>query len=228
MREITLDIETTGLKPSNGHKIVEFGAVELVHLRPTGQHLHLYINPERDVPHAAFAIHGLSTSFLAQHPVFKEQIQKILDFIGTSPLVIHNAPFDLGFLNHALRELTHPTLQNPIVDTLVMARQQFPGSPANLDALCRRFEINTKKRIKHGALIDSEILAEVYFHLKGGLQPNLIDLTAHAKDSQKLTFYKKKVTPRIFSPSSEERKAHKRMVQGIERALWSKYFSQTK
>ncbi len=175
MREIVLDTETTGFEPSEGHRIVEIGAVELFNHMPTGRTYHQYINPERDMPPEAFAVHGLSEEFLRGHPVFREVGQAFVDFVGDAKLIIHNAAFDIKFLNFELGRigLTH-LAWGRVVDTLMMARRKFPGSPASLDALCRRFGVDNSAREKHGALLDSEILAEVYLELIGGRQPDLV------------------------------------------------------
>jgi DNA polymerase III subunit epsilon len=173
MREIVLDTETTGFEPSEGDRIVEIGCVELFNHLPTGRVYHQYINPERAMPEGAFAVHGLGDEFLRGHPVFRDIAQGFLDFIGDGPLVIHNASFDMKFLNAELGWVGKPTLpMSRSLDTLAIARRKFPGSPASLDALCRRFGIDNSAREKHGALLDSEILAEVYLELVGGRQPD--------------------------------------------------------
>lgn len=173
MREIVLDTETTGLDPADGHRIVEIGAVELINHVPTGAHYHQYLNPERDMPPEAFEVHGLSAEFLADKPRFADAVAEFLAFVGDARLVIHNAPFDMKFLNAELRSQGHPPLPMArALDTLAMARRMFPGSPGSLDALCRRFGIDNSRRTRHGALLDSEILAEVYLELIGGRQPD--------------------------------------------------------
>mgnify|MGYP002654689285 CR=1 FL=1 len=173
MREIVLDTETTGFEPTEGHRIVEIGAVELFNHLPTGRTYHQYINPERAMPKEAFEVHGLGDDFLRDKPVFKAVGQAFLDFIGDAKLVIHNAAFDMKFLNAELEWAGLPGLPNDrAVDTLMIARKRFPGSPASLDALCRRFGVDNSAREKHGALLDSEILAEVYLELVGGRQPD--------------------------------------------------------
>jgi DNA polymerase-3 subunit epsilon len=175
MREIVLDTETTGLEPAEGHRIVEIGAVELVNHMPTGRTFHQYINPLRPMPKEAFEVHGLGDDFLRDKPVFKAVGQAFLDFIEDSRLVIHNAAFDMKFLNAELGWAGLPTLAaERALDTLLIARKRFPGSPASLDALCRRFGVDNSSREKHGALLDSEILAEVYLELVGGRQPDLV------------------------------------------------------
>lgn len=173
MREIVLDTETTGFEPSEGDRIVEIGAVELVGHVPTGRTYHQYINPQRAMPQAAFEVHGLGDKFLADKPLFKDIAETFVDFIGDAKLVIHNAAFDMKFLNAELGWVNRQLLpMDQTVDTLAIARRKFPGSPASLDALCRRFGIDNSSRTLHGALLDSEILAEVYLELIGGRQPD--------------------------------------------------------
>ncbi len=174
MREIVLDTETTGFDPEKGDRIVEIGAIELLNHMPTGRVYHQYINPERSMPKEAFDVHGLGDEFLRDKPVFRKIGQEFLDFIGAdSKLIIHNASFDMKFLNWELKTMGLPQIDYArAVDTVLMARAKFPGSPASLDALCRRFGIDNSMREKHGALLDSEILAEVYLELIGGRQPD--------------------------------------------------------
>jgi len=172
-REVVLDTETTGLEPLEGHRIVEIGAVELLNHLPTGNTFHQYLNPQRLMPKEAFEVHGLSDDFLRDKPLFAEVARDFLAFIGDAKLVIHNAAFDLKFLNAELTKLGLPPLAHTrATDTLMIARQRFPGSPSSLDALCRRFGVDNSGRKKHGALLDSEILAEVYLELVGGRQPD--------------------------------------------------------
>lgn len=174
MREVVLDTETTGLDPATGDRIVEIGAVELFNHMPTGKTYHQYINPERMMPKEAFDVHGLSDDFLRDKPVFKSVAAGFLAFVGEARLVIHNAAFDMKFLNAELAAAGFATLPMArSLDTVAISRQKFPGSPASLDALCRRFGIDNSARVKHGALLDSEILAEVYLELIGGRQPDL-------------------------------------------------------
>lgn len=174
MREIVLDTETTGFDPLSGHRLVEIGCVELFNHLPTGEVFHRYVNPERDMPEEAFKVHGLSAAFLADKPLFSDIAQSFLDFIADSTLVIHNAEFDMRFLNAELARIGRPTLpMSRAIDTVAMARKRFPGAQANLDALCRRFDIDNTHRTQHGALLDSELLAEVYLQLIGGRQPGL-------------------------------------------------------
>jgi DNA polymerase-3 subunit epsilon len=175
LREIVLDTETTGFEPSEGHRIVEIGAVELFNHLPTGRTFHVYLNPERSMPKEAFEVHGLGDDFLRDKPLFRQEAQNFLDFVADAKLVIHNASFDMKFLNWELRTHGFPQIPNDrAIDTLMIARSRFPGSPASLDALCRRFGIDNSMREKHGALLDSEILAEVYLELIGGRQPDLV------------------------------------------------------
>ncbi len=175
MREIVLDTETTGLEPTEGHRIVEIGAVELLNHMPTGRTYHQFINPERPMPKEAFDVHGIGDEQLRDKPLFAVIGPAFLDFIGDAQLVIHNASFDMKFLNHELSRANLPSLPAArTTDTLAIARQKYPGSPASLDALCRRFGVDNTMREKHGALLDSEILAEVYLELIGGRQPDLI------------------------------------------------------
>ncbi len=175
MREIVLDTETTGFEPEEGDRIVEIGAVELIGHVPTGRTYHQYINPQRAMPQGAFEVHGLGDDFLRDKPLFKDIAQAFVDFVGDAKLVIHNAAFDMKFLNAELGWVNRPLLpMDQALDTLAIARKRFPGSPASLDALCRRFGIDNSSRTLHGALLDSEILAEVYLELIGGRQPDLV------------------------------------------------------
>lgn len=172
-REIVLDTETTGLSPELGDRVVEIGCVELVNHVPTGRHFHRYINPERDMPADAFRVHGLSAEFLSGHKVFAEHIDEMLAFLGDARLIIHNADFDLGFLNHELSRASRPKLSNKVTDTVALARKKHPGARVSLDALCKHYGIDTSKRSLHGALLDAQILAEVYLELIGGRQVRL-------------------------------------------------------
>lgn len=176
MREIVLDTETTGLEPATGDRIVEIGAVELWNHLPTGRIYHQYVNPERSMPLGAFEVHGLSDEFLAQHPCFRAVGQALLDFLGDARLVIHRAEFDLKFLNHEFGRCAFPGFvpfpSSRAIDTMALVRRRFPGAPASLDAMCRRFGIDNSSRSFHGALLDSQILAEVYLELIGGRQPD--------------------------------------------------------
>ena len=174
VREIVLDTETTGLSPDEGHRIIEIGALELINHMPTGRKLHLYIQPERDIDEAAQNVHGISAEFLKDKPVFADIADEFLDFIKEDVMIIHNASFDMGFINAEFKRLGWNKLADSrAIDTLMMARRKFPGAQASLDALCRRFEIDNSHRDLHGALIDADLLAEVYIELIGGRQPDL-------------------------------------------------------
>lgn len=214
MREIVLDTETTGMEPSAGDKIVEIGCVELDNHLPTGRTLHLYLNPERDVPPEAAAVHGLTNDFLKDKPVFAEVVGDFLDFIGDdAKLIIHNAEFDMKFLNWELKTLGFPSLDaRRAVDTVLMARKKFPGSPANLDALCRRFNVDNTGRTLHGALLDSQLLAEVYLELLGGRQRGLLEDEPRGGAQKTLdaavTFERIFREPRPHSANDEEKAAH--------------------
>ena len=175
MREIVLDTETTGLDPLRGDRLVEVGCVEMYNRMPTGQSFHRYVNPERDMPAEAFAVHGLSTEFLASKPLFAEVVEELLTFIGDAPLVIHNASFDISFINAELDRIKRPPIsRDRLVDTLLLARRKHPGVSNRLDDLCSRYAIDNSRRTKHGALLDAELLAEVYIDLIGARQSQLI------------------------------------------------------
>ena len=169
-REIVLDTETTGLSPVTGDRIVEIGCVELVNHIPTGKHFHRYLNPEREMPEDAYRVHGLSDEFLRDKPLFAEIAEEFLGFVGDATLIIHNAPFDMGFLNAELERVRFASLSNEVIDTVMLARQVHPGARVSLDALCKHYGIDNSRRTLHGALLDSEILAEVYLELIGGRQ----------------------------------------------------------
>ncbi|NAZ37775.1 DNA polymerase III subunit epsilon [Rubellimicrobium sp. CFH 75288] len=230
MREIVLDTETTGFEPEAGDRIVEIGAVELVNHLPTGETFHVYINPERPMPDEAFAVHGLGDDFLRDKPVFAEVADAFLRFVGQARLVIHNAAFDMRFLNHELGRLGHPPIpEERAVDTLALARRRFPGAPASLDALCRRFGIDNSGRTLHGALLDSQLLAEVYLELVGGRQPGLVleggpAKPAPAASSPMATRGPRRARPRLLPPriTPEEVEAHRRFVEAMGAgALWA-------
>jgi DNA polymerase III subunit epsilon len=227
MREIVLDTETTGFEPGEGDRIVEIGAVELFNHMPTGRTFHEYINPQRTMPQAAFEVHGLGDDFLRDKPLFAEIGPKFLDFVGNARLVIHNAAFDMKFLNAELSWIKLPLLpMDQAIDTLMIARKKFPGSPASLDALCRRFGIETERTL-HGALLDSQILAEVYLELIGGRQPDFGLSTAASRDVSVTTNMQWRAKPRS-SPlpariTQEEADAHEVFVEAMgDSALWKK------
>ena len=225
MREIVLDTETTGFKYEIDDRVVEIGCIELVNHIPTGRHFHVYINPERPMPEDAFKVHGLSDEFLAAKPVFAAVAQAFIDFIGDDPLVIHNAAFDLGFLNAELARLQgYPHLaMERAIDTVRLARQKFPGAQASLDALCKRFNIDNSARTKHGALLDAELLAEVYLELIGGRQQGL-GLAGLDADGQSIVALQAPRgptrPPRAHAPSAAEQAAHAAFVAGLKDPLW--------
>ena len=227
MKEIVLDTETTGMNPNDGHKLVEIGCIELENHIPTGKALQLYINPEREVPADAIAVHGITNEFLEDKPVFSQVYDEFLEFIKGGKLVIHNAEFDMKFLNYELAQVGHKALPwSEVIDTLAMARKKFPGSPANLDALCRRFGIDNTERTYHGALLDSELLAEVYLELLGGRQHGL-GLAAQkeekAQNAQKQTTAKREYRePRAHAPSAEELAAHEALMEKLKEPIWKK------
>ncbi|MFN6952237.1 MAG: DNA polymerase III subunit epsilon [Albidovulum sp.] len=230
MREIVLDTETTGFEPAEGHRIVEIGAVELFNHVPTGRTYHQYVNPERPMPAEAYAVHGLGDEFLRDKPRFAEVAGAFLDFIGTeSQLVIHNAAFDMKFLNAELGWLgLPPIMMERAVDTVAIARRKFPGSPASLDALCRRFGIDNSARDKHGALLDSELLAEVYLELIGGRQPGLVLSLAtgpgRAGDDRADWMPRPRPVPLPPRLTDDEKAAHAAFVEALgPAAIWGRY-----
>ncbi|MFD3188908.1 DNA polymerase III subunit epsilon [Sedimentitalea sp. HM32M-2] len=227
MREIVLDTETTGFDPQSGDRIVEIGAVELNNHVATGRTYHQYINPERAMPQEAFEVHGLGDDFLRDKPKFAEIGQAFLDFVGESKLVIHNAAFDMKFLNAELGWIQLPQLPwEQAIDTLAIARKRFPGSPASLDALCRRFNIDNSSRTLHGALLDSEILAEVYLELIGGRQPDFaLSTSARGRSETAGTDWRPapRPTPLPSLLTDDERAAHKAIVAKLgDQALWTR------
>lgn len=227
-REIALDTETTGIDPADGHRIIEIGCVELVNYLPSGKVLQLYINPEREIPPDATAIHGITNEFIKDKPVFSQVYNEFLEFIKGAKLIIHNAEFDMKFINWELKKVGHKPLPwGNVFDTLGLARKKFPGSPANLDALCRRFGIDNTQRTYHGALLDSELLAEVYLELLGGRQHGLgLAAEKNVTPEQVQTGQKEKRIyrePRIYNPSPQEIAAHTAMLEKLgENALWKK------
>lgn len=228
MREIVLDTETTGFEPSEGDRIVEIGAVELFNHMPTGKVYHQYINPQRSMPQGAFEVHGLGDAFLADKPLFAAIADDFLEFVGDAKLVIHNAAFDMKFLNAELGWLSKSLLpMDQAIDTLAIARKKFPGSPASLDALCRRFGVDNSAREKHGALLDSEILAEVYLELIGGQQPGL-ELAPSDPTGSRVRTSRGQTSgarPRALAPriTEQEKAAHAAFVEKLgDNPLWRK------
>jgi DNA polymerase-3 subunit epsilon len=227
MREVVLDTETTGFDPETGDRIVEIGAVELMGHMATGRTYHQYINPERAMPEEAFQVHGLGDDFLRDKPKFAEIGQAFLDFVGDAKLVIHNAAFDMKFLNAELKWMGLPQLPfSQAIDTLEIARKRFPGSPASLDALCRRFNIDNSARTLHGALLDSEILAEVYLELIGGRQPDFgLSTSGGSRGGAEDETWtpRPRPTPLPSRLSPEEAAAHAEFVAKLgDDALWKK------
>lgn len=220
MREIVLDTETTGLDPNDGHRIIEVGCVELFNRVKTGNIFHSYINPERNIPEESFRIHGISAEHLADKPLFVHITKDFLEFIADSMLIIHNAGFDLKFLNHELnRQQIKSIPATQAVDTLFMARKKFPGAPASLDALCRKFNINLAERTKHGALLDAHLLADVYVELTGGRQAKM--QLEEEKAAEISISVVGSVTYRKFGASPEELSAHQEFLKNIKNPLWA-------
>jgi DNA polymerase-3 subunit epsilon len=236
MREIVLDTETTGFDHANGDRVVEIGCIELENHVPTARHFHVYLNPERPMPQAAFQIHGLSDQFLADKPKFAEVAEKLLEFIGDAPLVAHNAEFDLRFLSAELKRVGRSEIElHRATDTVQIARRKFPGSPASLDALCKRFSIDNSNRTLHGALLDAQLLAEVYLELLGGRQAGLgfaieaqvevavtgLDFTDGRRGpSQGIALPVRLARPHVAS--AEELAAHAAFIAKISNAIWLK------
>ena len=231
MREIVLDTETTGLDPNQGHRMVELGCIELLNRIPTGATFHAYLNPDRDMPAEAFAIHGLSAEFLKGHKRFHEVVDDFLAFIGDAPLVIHNASFDHGFLCAELKRVERALIaRERLVDTLFLARRKLAVGPYNLDALCARYGIDNSRRTKHGALLDAEILAEVYLELIGGRQAQLglaEKIERHVGgggNGNGIAVTRTRVTPLPPRLSEAERAAHREFIATLgENALWRQY-----
>ncbi|KZK95959.1 DNA polymerase III subunit epsilon [Pseudovibrio sp. Ad46] len=233
MREISFDTETTGLNPLDGDRLVEIGGVELINFIPTGRTCHLYVNPQRDMPEEAFRIHGLSAEFLSDKPLFVDVADEFLDFVGDSRLVIHNAPFDMGFINMELGRCNKPKIPNTqVLDTLKLARRKFPTGSVSLDALCSRYGVDNTKRVYHGALLDAELLAEVYLEMNGGKQKNLglvpddeaIDLDKLNDEPKKRDAAKQRPNPLSPSLSEEEIEAHAKFLAGMKSdPAWNKY-----
>ncbi len=225
-RELILDTETTGLDPNAGHRVVEIGCIELVNLIPTGRVYHQYINPERSMPQEAYNVHGLSIDFLSKHPTFKEVANDFIEFVGAdSHLVIHNASFDMKFLDWELSQLELNLISRErVIDTLAIARKQHPGARNSLDALCRRYSVNNKHREYHGALLDSELLAEVYLHLKGGKQPGfaLVPKTKVTRETETIEQFEMK--RRYYPISDSEQAQHNQLINKLKNAKWHLHY----
>jgi DNA polymerase-3 subunit epsilon len=221
MREVVVDTETTGLDPAQGHRVVEIGCLELVNHAASGRQFHAYLNPECAMPSAAFEVHGLNDEFLKTHPVFAQVADAFMGFLGDSPLVIHNAAFDLGFLNAELARQGKPPLAfERTIDTVDLARRKFPGAPASLDALCRRFGIDRSARKKHGALVDAGLLAEVYLELLGGRQPGLGLAAAEMAASLAAPAKSTSWPPRDHQPTAAEAARHSAFLDRLKDPLW--------
>ena len=229
MREIVFDTETTGFDAKGADRITEIGCVEIVDLLPTGREFHTFLDPVREVPDKVVEITGLTTEFLRGKPLFKDRAQDFLDFIGDATLIAHNAQFDMGFINAELQRAGFdPLPQSRFKDTLAMAHEAFPGSPASLDALCKRFDISLSERYKHGAIIDSQLLAMVYLELSGGREMRL-GLTSGTNTSETETGFPRatqREAPLIHKASETEAEAHKIFVEGLKgEAVWNKVWS---
>jgi len=227
MREIVLDTETTGLDPLDGHRLVEIGCVELVNRIPSGQTFHKYFNPERGMPAEAFAVHGLSDEFLKDKFFFAEVADELIAFLGDAPLVIHNAAFDLGFLNAELERASRPPIgRERMVDTLLIARRKHPGLSNRLDDLCIRYSIDNSRRTKHGALLDAELLAEVYVELIGARQAQLLlsEGPAPGQTFGEAIIIRERLVPLASAVSAEERAAHRAFIATLgEQPIWRDY-----
>jgi DNA polymerase-3 subunit epsilon len=226
MREVIFDTETTGFDPASGDRLVEIGCIELINRVPSGRTFHAYYHPERDMPVAAYNVHGLSADFLSKYPVFAKGALELLEFIEDSPLVAHNARFDFGFLNHELRLCGHPEVgMDRMIDTVAIARQLHPGAKHSLDALCTRYGIDRSHRVKHGALLDAELLAQLYIELTGGRQIGLGLAQEEAKEIVRVERMEipvvRPVRPaRVFTASAQELERHAAFVATLKEPLW--------
>jgi DNA polymerase-3 subunit epsilon len=235
MRQIVLDTETTGLEPAQGHRIIEIGCVEMVNRRLTGNHYHQYIQPDRDIDEGAIEVHGISNEFLADKPRFEDIVGDFLRFIEGAELIIHNAPFDVGFINHELQlyKKDHPSVDTicSVIDTLALAREMHPGQKNNLDALCKRYDVDNSQRDLHGALLDAEILAEVYLRMTGGQEALFVESQQQAvevKQVQITRISQDRPALKIVRASQAETEAHEERLQAIEKAsggqcVWLKH-----
>jgi len=224
MREIVLDTETTGLDPLTGHRVVEIGCVELFNHISTGKTFHAYLNPERDMPSEAAMVHGLTEEFLADKPVFAQVVDDFLTFIADTQLIIHNAAFDMNFINAELTRCGYKRLpMDRATDTVMMARKKFPGAPASLDALCKRFGVDLSTRKMHGALLDAQLLAEVYLELRGGRQPDLAIAATESSVAEEIQARAREHrAPRPHAPSDAELAAHETFLAGLKDSHWKR------
>ncbi len=230
MREIIFDTETTGLNPAGGDRVVEIGCLELFNRVETGRTFHAYFNPERPMPTEAEAVHGLSDTFLSDKPCFSEKVEELLEFIGDSPLIAHNAAFDFGFLNHELQRCARdPICMSRMIDTLMLARSRHPGAKHSLDALCARFGVDRSQRVKHGALLDAQLLAQVYVELTGGRQIGLSlghgPATSEAETVATIQIERIVRKPRPHAPSDEERTRHRSFIARLTSPLWERFLA---
>ena len=229
MREIVLDTETTGLDPFQGHRLVEIGCIELLNRIPTGQTFHRYLNPERSMPEEAFAVHGLTDGFLKDKPLFAEVADELIAFLGEAPLVIHNAGFDVGFLNAELERAGRPLIaRERMIDTLMIARRKHPGGSNRLDDLCARYAIDNSRRTKHGALLDAELLAEVYVELIDARQAQLVlaQTTMPDRVAGEPIIVRARLVPLVVRITEAERAAHRAFIATLgEKAIWRDYLS---
>jgi len=230
MREIIFDTETTGLNPAGGDRLVEIGCIEMVNRVETGRTYHAYFNPQRPMPSEAEAVHGLSDIFLSDKPLFADKAEELLEFIGDSPLIAHNASFDFGFLNHELERCARDAVcLSRMIDTLVLARSKHPGAKHSLDALCTRFGVDRSQRVKHGALLDAQLLAQVYVELTGGRQIGLsLGATAATVEIESVaTVQVERVVrePRPHAPSEEERTRHRSFIVKLTSPLWERFLA---
>ena len=229
MREIVLDTETTGLDPLDGHRLVEIGCIELVNRIPSGQTFHAYFNPQRSMPAEAFAVHGLSDDFLKDKLFFAEAADDLVAFLGDAPLVIHNAAFDVGFINAELERAGRPLIpRERTVDTLLIARRKHPGASNRLDDLCVRYAIDNSRRTKHGALLDAELLAEVYVELIGARQAQLVlsQTTMPRRLAGEPIIVRERLVPLVAAVTAEERAAHRAFIATLgDNAIWRDYVS---
>jgi DNA polymerase-3 subunit epsilon len=230
MREIIFDTETTGLNPAGGDRMVEIGCIEIVNRVETGRTFHAYFNPERPMPSEAEAVHGLSDTFLSDKPSFMDKVEELLAFIGDSPLVAHNAAFDFGFLNHELQRCARdPVCMSRMIDTLALARSRHPGAKHSLDALCTRFGVDRSQRVKHGALLDAQLLTQVYVELTGGRQIGLslgsVAATVEVETVAMSQSERVVRQPRPHAPSEEERTLHRSFIAKLTSPLWERFLA---
>ena len=225
MRQIVLDTETTGLRPSEGHRVIEIAAIEIVDYLPTGNTYQQYINPQRDVPESSFKVHGLSYEFLKDKPLFENVINKFLEFVGNDPIIAHNVDFDVGFLNYELNTCGRESLKNEKIDTVAIAREKFPGQSVSLDALCKRFAIDNTQREKHSATVDTELLARVYIELMDARELSL-DLNNSVKvKNSPVIFNTEKIKNRNLPSrlSEKEKELHQSFIQTLgKNSIWNK------